>query len=137
MHDDLIKLPLAQQYRGSFQELADARRVLKVTNKLRKVPVLEVSERLELERIRALAIRCIEAAAGDLVDMLDALHDADAELNGDELDGSSAEEDIPSSAHNGPLDGPGCSLGDPGEEDDHSGDPLDQGELGDCHGQCC
>ena len=28
-------------------------------------------------------------------------------------------------------------LDDPREEDDHSGDPLDHGELGDCHGQCC
>src|SRR5438874_7469 len=52
----------SQQYRGSFQQLADARRVLKVTNSLRSAPVLSADDRLELEKIRALAIRTIEAA---------------------------------------------------------------------------
>jgi hypothetical protein len=79
-------------YRGSFQELADARRVLKVTNSLRLAP-LSAEDRLELEKIRSLAIRCVEAATAELIETLDALDDPDAKANGDELDGTAAEDD--------------------------------------------
>lgn len=70
-------------YAGSFQELADARRVLKIVNPLRHAPVLPAEDRLELERIRAMAIRTIEAATAELIATLDVLDDPDAEDNGD------------------------------------------------------
>lgn len=66
-------------YPGSFQQLADARRVLKMTNELRQLLFLPADERLELECIRVLAIRCIEAATADVIDTLDVLHDPDVE----------------------------------------------------------
>ncbi len=57
--------------------------------------------------------------------------DADLELNGDEFDGNvSAEDEFVS--HIPSTSGPGCALADPGEEDDHSGSPIDLGEADDC-----
>ena len=86
MHEDCTR------YRGSFQQLADARRVLKVTNSLRSSPVLPADDRLELERIRALAIRTIESATEELIGCLDALHgDADLEDDDPREDDGSAE----------------------------------------------
>lgn len=101
-----------QQYRGSFQELADARRVLKVTNTIRQAPVLAVEDRLEVERIRAYAIRCIEAATIELIETLDiALGDPDEEANGDELDGNASEDDFMDHSVCDP--GASCPVADP------------------------
>jgi hypothetical protein len=63
--------PTSPQYRGSFQELADARRVLKMMNGLAALPALPAEERAEVQNIRARAIRCIEAATAELFDTLD------------------------------------------------------------------
>lgn len=79
------------EYPGSFQQLADARRVLRVTNRLRSAPVLLADERLELERARAVAIRCIEAATAELIETLDALHDPEAEEDDPAEDNGDAE----------------------------------------------
>jgi hypothetical protein len=101
------------EYPGSFQQLADARRVLRVADRLRSAPVLLADERLELERARALAIRCIEAATAELIETLDALHDPDVEANGDELDGSGSPEEDFGHHWDGIGSGPGCPLSDP------------------------
>lgn len=137
MLDDTTPPSAEQQYRDSFQELADARRVLKVTNSLRQAPVLSIEERLELEKIRGYAVRCIEAATAELIETLDALDDPDVE------DDDSREDDNEDRCVAADDDqGRQFSDGLPGdeadrEEDDHSGDPLDDGELGSCHGAHC
>jgi hypothetical protein len=113
------------QYAASFQQLADARRVLKVTNALRTAPVLLADERLELERIRGLAIRTIEAATEELIETLDALHgDSDLELNGDELDGNNAEDEVLHTYHGA---GPGCPISDPGGCEHDGREPCCEG----------
>lgn len=66
--------------------------------------ILSRFDRPELEGFIAVAI--------GLLDVLDG--DPDVELNGDELDGSSLEEDIPSDCGFGAGLGPGCPLADPG-----------------------
>jgi hypothetical protein len=69
-------------YRGSFQQLADARRVLKIATSLDRTPLLTVQDRQELARVRSLAIRVIEAASEELIETLDALHgDVDLEVD--------------------------------------------------------
>lgn len=112
MLDDITPSVPSQQYPGSFQQLADARRVLKVTNSLRKSPVLLAEERLEIERARATAIRVIESSVQSLIETLDALDDPDLEPNGDELDGDGAEDDFMD--HYG-AGLPGCPVADPAE----------------------
>lgn len=116
------------EYSGSFQQLADARRVLRVTNRLRSAPVLLADERLELERARALAIRCIEAATAELIETLDALYDPDIEANGDELDGTGSVEEDFGDNPGGTGAGPGCPLSDPDYAvDDLPCDAQDEG----------
>lgn len=105
MHENTTSYP------GSFQQLADARRALKVANALRKAPVLPAEERAELERIRALAIRCIEAATAELIDTLDALDDPDS-------DTGDGEDELPTgraSAVETDRAGVGCTISDPGD----------------------
>jgi hypothetical protein len=101
-------------YRGSFQQLADARRALKVATSLDKHPALKVRERLELRRVKGLAIRCIAAAVEELIDTLDVIGgDPDVEPNGDELDGSNAEDEIGNHHCNNADVGAGCPISDP------------------------
>jgi hypothetical protein len=104
-------------YPGSFQQLADARRALKVATTLDKHPVLQADERLALQQVKSLAIRTIEAATEELIATLDALHDADVEPNGDEADGTNAEDDFlgETVGRGAELDGPGCPISDAGE----------------------
>ena len=98
---------------SGFQQLADARRALRVANSLRKAPVLPADERLLLEQTRALAIRVIEAATAELIETLDALDDPDAEPNGDELDGERAEDEAGAELYANFEGGPGCPISDP------------------------
>jgi hypothetical protein len=98
-------------YPGSFQQLADARRALKVVNSLNKHPVLEADERLVLQRVKALAIRCIGAAVEVLVDTLDLLDgDTDAE------DATGAEDAFEDHNERFGYDGPGCPVADPSND---------------------
>jgi hypothetical protein len=62
----------------------------------------------------------IERLVIRLIEHLDAQDgDPDSEANGDELDGSSGEEDIPIPSRSGRcvLSDPGCPISDPGEEE--------------------
>jgi hypothetical protein len=101
-------------YAGSFQQLADARRALKVVIPIDKHPCLDADQRLELRKIKSLAIQIIGAAVEELVATLDTLDgDPDIEPNGDELDATNAEDDF--LGEGAGLDGPGCSISDAGE----------------------
>jgi hypothetical protein len=65
-----------------------------------------------------LAIRIIGAAVEELVDTLDVLDsDPDVEPNGDEADGTNAEDDFlgETVGRGSGLDGPGCPISDAGE----------------------
>src|SRR5688500_17842657 len=64
----------------------------------------------------------LTAAIAELVDLLDQL-DGDPDLgpDGDELDGTGAEDDF--CDHN--AGGPGCPASDPGEDDDPAGGAVD------------
>lgn len=67
----------------------------------------------------------IETFIGVAIDLLDKFDgDPDLEANGDELDGSGAEDDFCS--HN--PDGPGCPIADAGEDDDPGGQ-MDEDEF--------
>lgn len=61
----------------------------------------------------------IERLVAKLIDHLDEWDgDADLEPNGDELDGTDAEDEVLHDfGHNG-LHGPGCPISDPGEDED-------------------
>ncbi len=83
--------------------------------------ILSRLDRTQLGSFVEIAIELMDVADGN----------TDVETNGDELDGSSAEEDIWGHGGNG-MDGPGCSLADAGEEDDHAGGNVDdEGENAD------
>ena len=76
--------------------------------------ILSRFDRAQLSSFVEIAIELMDVADGN----------TDVETNGDELDGSSAEDDIWGHGGNG-MDGPGCSLADAGEEDDHAGGNVD------------
>jgi hypothetical protein len=67
--------------------------------------ILSQFERPQLEGFISVAISLLDALDGD----------PDEEANGDELDGSSAEEDIPTISGDGMFNGPGCPIADAGE----------------------
>ena len=80
-------------YRGSFDRLADARRVIKVAASLSRLPVLPADERLELAKIKIAAELVIAEAVDDLIETLDLIRgdpdfedDDPAESDGTELD---------------------------------------------------
>lgn len=63
-----------------------------------------------------LPVKQIAVAAQALIDLLDALGgDDDLEPNGDELDGTCAEDEAGAEDHARVESGPGCGIGDPGE----------------------
>ena len=55
MPEQFTSLPHDKQYHGSFKQLADARRVLKIAAKLNGHPVLPAEQRLALAQIRVAA----------------------------------------------------------------------------------
>ena len=95
------------------------------------IAILSRFDRSQLEGFIEIAIELTETLDGD----------PDIELNGDEADGSLSEDDF--NGHNCPmhLQGPGCPISDPAEEDDHCGqsteDELSSGCVGMHHGPGC
>lgn len=70
------------------------------------------------QAIARLSRHDLEALTESLIDRLDALDpDPDNEPNGDELDGTSAEDDYLSTWESYPM--PGCPISDPAEIGDH------------------
>lgn len=105
------RLSDAATYRSHLERLADARRVLSISNKLDRSPVLTVDDRHAIQKAKLLAWNVIAETVEGLVEVLDA-------ASGDpDLEAGDAEDDF-TDHRRAPWRGPGCPIADAGEDDD-------------------
>lgn len=127
--------PAANLTLHDVQHIAGA---LKRLNTIENAPVLSVEQRQEVSAAKAVCWATVSAVVESLVSLMDAIAgDPDLEPDDPAEDGDqdccAAADDDPARCFGdgNPGDQSDC------EEDDPSGDALDNGESGDCHGLCC
>ena|SRR5437867_7522393 len=128
--DDVLLHPAASKVLASSITIGDLAAISRALSRLHQIddaPVLDLDQRREVAEAKMLCWSTIGIAVEGLIGLLDAVSgDPDIEPNGDELDASlGTEDDFQDHAGNGP----GCSVADPGEEDD-AGEDSDPPERG-------
>lgn len=111
----------------TLHEIHLVARALKRLHVIDSAPVLTVEDRAEIYQAKRACWSVVGGAAEALVSLMDAIAgDPDIELNGDESDGTFAE-DEPAARFACMGNGPGCSIADPdrGVDDDPEG--VDEG----------
>jgi hypothetical protein len=99
----------------TLHDVQHVARALRRLNEIQAAPVLSAEDRAQVADAKNLCWRVVGSAAEALVALMDAVAgDPDVEPNGDELDGSNAE-DEEGNFHLSHTSGLGCPISDPGE----------------------